>query len=255
MPSGTSVDETGGETDTVQGMEVAESQDAAIEFPAWDTSANIFVRLLRARADAKRMEKKGEHKDRDGKRVMYNYVLGDDITQEGNRLFVKHGICPIPTAIDRHEEALQKGIKTTIKCRLHCYNADNPDECVVFDTWGTGIDYSDKGDGKAFSYAIKYAIAKALGLNTSDDIEDHAIEYEARPSDAAVARETAGVQKTKKAWAETFKMAVQNAQTGAELKDIQRNNRSELMSDDLPEVTRDFFVDMIEERKRQLEDK
>ena len=235
-----------------QGVEVADGENAAPEATSWDAEANIYVRLLRARAEAKRMEKKGEHKDRDGKKTIYNYVLGDDITNEANRLFVKHGICPVPTAVERHEEGLAKGIKTTVRCSLKCVNVDKPDEFETFEAWGTGIDYSDKGDGKAYSYAVKYATAKALGLNTSDDIEEHGIQYEARPSDTEIAKEKVGVKDAMKAWADNLKAAIQNAASLQEIKDIRRNNRTALMAEDLPEVTRDYFIDLIDAREAEL---
>lgn len=254
MGTSESVDVAGAETGNGAGVDVAESTDAAPAFAAWNADENIYMRLLRARAEAKRMEKKGKHEVRkDGKKVgEFGYILGDDITQEANRLFVKYGICPLPTAIERSEEPLGKGLKTTIKCELKCVNVDKPDESVTFEAWGTGIDYSDKGDGKAYSYAVKYATAKALGLNTSDDIEEHDAEYESRPSSADLAKEHANVRQTKEAWANTFKVAIENAKSVAELDGLRKTNRAELMASDLPEVTRDYFFDLIEARKEAL---
>ncbi len=254
MESGDGMVETGGETDQIPGVQVVDGETAAVVFASWDKDANIHMRLLHARADAKRMEKKGTHEIRkDGKKVGgFGYVKGDDITNEGNRLFVKHGICPLPTAVERIEEALTRGLKTTIKCELCCVNVDNSDEFVIFTAWGTGIDYSDKGDGKAYSYAVKYATAKALGLNTSDDIEEHDTEYEKRASEPEVAKAHVGVKAQMKSWADNLKAAINGAQTLSELKEIQRNNRIALMAEDLPEVTREYFIDEIEARKVAL---
>jgi hypothetical protein len=46
-------------------------------------------------------------------------------------------------------------------------------------TAGYGIDPQDKGPGKAISYSVKYALLKALGLESGDDPDnDQATEHE-----------------------------------------------------------------------------
>jgi hypothetical protein len=48
-------------------------------------------------------------------------------------------------------------------------NVEDPADHFDVETFGYGVDSQDKGPGKAMSYAVKYALLKALGLETGDD--------------------------------------------------------------------------------------
>ena len=50
-------------------------------------------------------------------------------------------------------------------------NIDNPDDAFEIPSLGYGVGNDDKGPGKAVSYAVKYALLKALGLETGDDAD------------------------------------------------------------------------------------
>lgn len=249
MAPGKSVAVASKEPDNDSGVEVADSDDATAAFATWDADANIFKRLLKARAEARRMEKRGQHMDKSGKKVKYKYILGDDITQEGNRLFVAHGICPVPSVIKRKHVVLASGTYTSIKARLELVNVDNPEDRAETEAWGSGLDYSDKGDGKAYSYAVKNATAKALGLNTSDDIEEHDAEYKAAvPADESEEMS----RKAFETWAKAYKAALENASDLPALRKAQRENKHMLTNEHLPPVTRDFFMDLFKSREREL---
>jgi hypothetical protein len=54
-------------------------------------------------------------------------------------------------------------------CTFMIVNIDTPSEYVEVVTVGEGLDWSDKGCGKAATYAEKTALAKLLNLRTGDD--------------------------------------------------------------------------------------
>ena len=56
------------------------------------------------------------------------------------------------------------------KIRLCFYNNDDVfEKFMVFEGWGSGVDFGDKATGKAITAATKYALLKGLRLQYSDD--------------------------------------------------------------------------------------
>ena len=53
-------------------------------------------------------------------------------------------------------------------------NLDNPTDWFDVTSYSTGIDSGDKADGKAMTYADKYAFMKAFMLSTGDDPDQEA---------------------------------------------------------------------------------
>lgn len=68
--------------------------------------------------------------------------------------------------------------KTTYYTRLETtyrfVNMDKPDEFIDIISYGVGLDSGDKGDGKAMTYADKYALMKAYKISTGDDPDQSA---------------------------------------------------------------------------------
>ena len=246
MGTAESVAKTEPEADTVPGMEVAESTDAAAETAQWDTGASIHLRLFRAAHSIAMLEKDGEVSM--GGKTAYGYISHDQTTMQTKKAFARHGIMVLPTVIEHSKDGNRTEL--TVECRF--VNVDKPDDFVTVKGIGYGVDTSDKGPGKAFSYAMKYIYMKALMLNSADDIEADDIKHQPEVSQAHLAREAANTQQTKQAWATTYKLALQSAQSVSEIKELEKANRKELMSSDLPDVTREYFIELAEERKKEL---
>lgn len=106
-------------------------------------------------------------------------VSHDAVTQAVMPLFIKHGIFPVVSVVD-HSHI---GDLTTVHLKVSFVNVDSPEDRVEVSAWGTGKDSSDKGVGKAISYAYKYALLKTLGLSTREDpdLHDHKPSYESQP--------------------------------------------------------------------------
>ena len=57
----------------------------------------------------------------------------------------------------------------TIKMTVRIIDIDNPKDFIEIESFGKGIDSSDKGFGKASTYARKYALLNAYKIATGED--------------------------------------------------------------------------------------
>jgi hypothetical protein len=106
----------------------------------------------------------------------YKFVSHDQVTAALHGPMTKHGIVCIPTI----EEMKQDGNRTQVQLTVSFVNIDNPEwDRFSVTYYGYGIDTSDKGIGKAVSYAFKYALLKTFCLETGDDPDqDQSTKYE-----------------------------------------------------------------------------
>lgn len=120
---------------------------------------NIAQRLNAAQVEVTyvQKEKKAEMK--------YSIVSHDDVTAKVRPVLVKHGILYYPHAMVMQ----QVGNRTECQMTVRFENIDDRSDFIDVVTAGYGIDQQDKGPGKAISYSVKYALLKALGLETGDD--------------------------------------------------------------------------------------
>ncbi len=123
------------------------------------TTKNIYQRLHAVMQEVDYIQKE----KRQGMR--YSIVSHDAVTAKVRPLMVKHGVVYFPTNFRMD----QVGNRTQLACDVVFQNIDDPADFMAVATAGYGIDDQDKGPGKAISYAVKYALLKALGLETGDD--------------------------------------------------------------------------------------
>ncbi len=119
----------------------------------------------------------------------YRAVMHDDVTALVRPQFVKHGIVYHP--VEPFEFKVD-GNRVELKLTLRFVNVDNPQEFFDVPSMGFGIDNSDKGSGKAISYAVKYALLKCLGLESGDDPDKESIEHIPTVSDTRSVEEVLG---------------------------------------------------------------
>lgn len=103
----------------------------------------------------------------------YSYVSHDAVTALVRGALVDNGIVAVPT-VKKHS---QDGNRTTVELQVDFVNIDNPDETVSTVSYGQGVDNQDKGIGKAYSYAYKYAMLKMFALETGEDPERDNIDH------------------------------------------------------------------------------
>ena len=128
---------------------------------------NVHQRLASVMAEVSYIQK-------EAKRGMnYTIVSHDAVTAKVRPALLKHGIVYYPVRC----EHLHNGNRAECSLTVRFVNIDDPADYFDVPTFGYGIDPQDKGPGKAMSYAVKYALLKALGLETGDDPDTESINY------------------------------------------------------------------------------
>jgi hypothetical protein len=158
---------------------------------------NLHQRMAKVQAEITYIQKE--------KKAGMNYTIvsHDAVTAKVRPAMVAAGILYYPI----HLVTKQEGNRTEAIMTIRFANVDDPADCIDVATFGHGIDTQDKGPGKAMSYAVKYALLKALGLETGDDPDlDQNVSYE-NPNDPHIAAIA------------TFLSEVDLAKTGGELTD------------------------------------
>ncbi len=129
---------------------------------------NIHQRLAATMKSVSYIQKDKEVKTKNGT-VMYRVVSHDTVIRETRPHFIDNGIAVVPT-VTSHERS---GSNLTIAdIQVEFINIEKPDDKITVNYFGYGVDPSDKGPGKAISYAVRYAILKVLCLETGDDPEN-----------------------------------------------------------------------------------
>ena len=104
----------------------------------------------------------------------YTIVSHDAVTAKVRPALLDAGIVYYPVRCDHQHNGNRAECSMTVRF----VNIDTPDDFFDVPSFGYGIDGQDKGPGKAMSYAVKYALLKALGLETGDDPDTESVEYQ-----------------------------------------------------------------------------
>jgi hypothetical protein len=147
---------------------------------------NIYQRMNAVQKEVDYIQK-GEKKV-DNK---YGFVSHDQVTAKMQPYLVKHGICVICSVdeyknvnietkrlnykTNAYEDVLN--LRTELVLNVKFVNIDDPKDFIEVKTIGFGLDPSDKGAGKAVSYAFKYALLKNFMLETGDDPDEDQTTY------------------------------------------------------------------------------
>lgn len=146
------------------------------------TELNIYERLSEVMKDVDYIQKTNGKNN-----LKYSFASHDDVTAKCRESFIKHGIYP---EIEIIKDSLEKlsihkekpgyngapaqitdsdAYVSYIKLKIKFVNIANPSDVAYGEGVGQGIDDQDKACGKAISYAYKYALLKALAIETGDD--------------------------------------------------------------------------------------
>ena len=106
-------------------------------------------------------------------KMLYSIVSHDKVTAKVRPALLKEGVIYYPVRC----EHIQNGNRAECSMTVRFTNIEEPTDFIDVQTFGYGIDAQDKGPGKAQSYAVKYALLKALGLETGDDADHDSIEH------------------------------------------------------------------------------
>lgn len=171
------------------------------------TSKNILQRIHAVMGEVDYVQK-------DKKAGMnYTIVSHDVVTAKVRPILHKHGVVYYPVKVN----ATQDGTRTQTHLTVRFCNIDEPADFIDVESLGYGIDTQDKGPGKAISYAVKYALLKALGLETGDDPDHDSIEHQPKsPNSMHLPHPTDSQQ----AWQDFGKAVVQAAQFAQTVPDL-----------------------------------
>lgn len=106
--------------------------------------------------------------------MSYTIVSHDAVTAKVRPALLKHGIVYYPVRCEHQHSGNRAECAMTVRF----VNIDSPADFFDVPSFGYGIDPQDKGPGKAMSYAVKYALLKALGLETGDDPDTESVEFQ-----------------------------------------------------------------------------
>jgi hypothetical protein len=122
---------------------------------------NVHQRLAAAMAEVTYIQKEAKHG------MKYTIVSHDAVTAKVRPVLLRHGIVYYPVEM-AHEN---NGNRAEVQLSVRFVNIDDAADYFDVASLGYGIDPQDKGPGKAISYAVKYALLKAMGLETGDDAD------------------------------------------------------------------------------------
>ena len=135
---------------------------------------NVHQRLAAVMAEVTYIQKERKQG------MNYTIVSHDAVTAKVRPVLLKHGIVYYPVRC----EYTHNGNRAECAMTVRFVNVDQPTDFLDVPTFGYGVDPQDKGPGKAMSYAVKYALLKALGLETGDDPDTDNVDY--TPADPAL---------------------------------------------------------------------
>jgi len=140
-------------------------------------SSNIYLKMNNVMAGCKPIIKD------QAKGIPYKVLPWNKVSDMVKDLLVKEKITFIPQI----RETIANGNMTITTVDGEFINAENPEEKITINGFtGYGIDSSDKGPGKAYSYAIKYLFIKTFCMQIGDDEDSEKSNPQAQPIDKLV---------------------------------------------------------------------
>ncbi len=176
------------------------------------------------------------------------------VLAEMRPLLSRHGVDLSPNLVER----TYTGNRCDILVDFEFENVDDASDRKVIRWAGAGTDDGDKGFSKAGTNALKEMLKKLFLITDRDDAkeETESVEHKTENVGAQKALQSAQAQRGAaiQQWAKTFKAALETAPTPADVDRLKRENKEQLESEDLPDVTRQFFHELIAERKAETTD-
>lgn len=157
-------------------------KDYPPEWMEYVSGLNVYQRIHGAMGDIGPMKK-----DRmmDGGQQKFAYHGHAMITAQSKAVFEKWRIALSNTVLDESHEPIEigkfktPGYFTTARVRIRLFNIDDPTQFIEAEHIGYGQDTSDKGIGKAVTYASKYAIMKILMISDGEEPDVESMDWDA----------------------------------------------------------------------------
>jgi hypothetical protein len=154
---------------------------------------NIYQRISSVQSELSYLKK--DKKVSTGGNNSYTALTHDKVVGELRGLLVKYGIVTIPSIVNHNRERFvvtseyngkpveKNNYFTELQIKIEFVNIEDPKDRFESGSIGYGIDNQDKGIGKAFSYAVKYALLKTFMIESGDDEEERQPDSHYEPID------------------------------------------------------------------------
>lgn len=137
------------------------------------SNPSLAMRMFNVMKNAKSVTKEAA---RSG--IPYKIVTHNEVNNTIKTEMIRQGIIVIPSVSNHSRE----GNFTMVSIDMKFMNIDNPEDSYTAQGFvGYGVDPSDKGIGKAISYATKYALLKTFMLEIGDDEESELHNHKPEP--------------------------------------------------------------------------
>lgn len=225
-------------------VEVAESPPRTNK---WSERDSVYLRLARAQADVKKIDQdvdiKVKSKDGGDSRVTYKGVSHAQVVTNAKSALLSNGIVFYP--VQKRDGVQVTGNKTAVFIEGHFVSVDDDGDRIVTGAWGAGTDFNDKDYSKAFTNAVKNCLAKMLGMSTIEDESREETPHEPEHKPRAVKNAEALTDVAVTSWASAYKAALDGCATAKQLKHVRADNAPMMNNPDVPQVTKDYFIDKI----------
>jgi len=155
---------------------MSETEIKVLDFDTQLQDIDIYGRIAGISSELRYVQKGStvKGKTKSGGEFSYKGVSHDAVVAQLQPYFAKYRIHAFPTVIEERYDVSKS--MTVLKVEVMFACVDDVISPVVFKThvYGYGQDYGDKGVGKAYSYAMKYALLKTFFLETGEDDEQRA---------------------------------------------------------------------------------
>lgn len=176
------------------------------------------------------------------------------VLSEMRPLLAKHGVDITPNLIER----TYTGNRCDVIIDFLFERTDDSDETRTIRWAGAGTDDGDKGFSKAGTNCLKEMLKKRFLITDREDAKEEETSVEHKTDEglsrATVERSTEQRRQTVELWAKALKAGLEGAKTLKDVERLQRDNKDELSSENLPSVTRTFFMELIQRRQAELKD-
>lgn len=250
------LDTAGEATDIGGGVELAPRDGAApaeVDTPK-AAPLSLKQRLAAVRADCADIGKQDiqmQNADRTKTWTIKGHTF-EAVLSEIRPVLARHGVSVMPNLAER----TYTGNRCDVLVDFTFERTDDSDETRTIRWAGAGTDNGDKAFAKAGTNAVKEMLKKVFLVTDREDAKEETESVEHKTDEglsrASVERTQEKSRQAVELWAKALKLALERATEPKDVQRLERDNREQLSDPTLPEVTRSFFIDLIERRKKEL---
>ena len=174
------------------------------------------------------------------------------VLSEMRPLFAKHGVDLTPNLVER----TYSGNRCDILVDFTFERTDDSDEFRVVRWAGAGTDDGDKGFSKAGTNALKEMLKKVFLITDREDAKEEEEKVEHKAEGGATRAELDEAKEHRRhaveQWARSAKVALEKAADRQDIRRVEAELDAMMSTGDLQDVTKDFFLKLIAERKAAI---